>query len=500
METTGYRKQWYSIPFKLGVLLAIMTFLVQCGDDVIEWELKSTEMVITDYVYNNPEQFSEFGNLLEYTGIENLLRVRGPFTLLLPTDEAMRAYYESKNVSSYTELDKEMLEDLVYNHLFQGEITAGSIGQGALLYKNGLGDYVASEFSGIEILINKTAIIIKRDIPTSNGYVHHIDHVLEPVTGSVVEELATYPGYSIFLDGLEVTGLSDTLNIIEFPYGSATARTRYTLLAVPDTLYQRHGINSIDDLIDRYSNSEDLTALENGLYKYMVYHCLNETYYFNDLAPNDIYYLITFDNNLNIKVDDDYRINSTDSSFTGFYYELSNIPAKNGAIHTVNTLLENKPPDPQTIIFQTTDFFDLQQGPYYLNYYQRFYDGENSFEFIKWEGEFMLYYLKPSHNLMDDDCLNMNGHFEIEITTQKIPKGDYELSGFFFMGGGYPEMAVYVDGERIGNVDLEDGTWGGSPLKFGDVSFTETERHTIRLVSVRPGGLFWDYVRFKPKV
>ncbi len=499
MKTTGAIKNWYSAPLKIALLSMIMGFMVQCGDDVVPWETKSTEMVITDYVYNNPDQFSDFGDLLAYTGVENLLRVRGPFTLLLPTNEAMQAYYAGKNVSSYTEIDQQELEDLVYNHLFQGEITAGSIGQGSLLYKNGLGDYVASEFSGIEILINKTAIIIKRDIPTSNGYVHHIDHVLEPVTGSVVEELATYPGYSIFLDGLEAAGLSDTLNTIDFEYGSATARTRYTLLAVPDTLFQRFGINSVDDLVDRYSDSPDLTSLDNGFYEYMVYHCLNETHYFNDLAPSDIYYLITFDNNLNIRVDEDYKINPTDDGYTGFYYELSNIPAKNGAIHTVNTLLENKLPDPQTITFQTTDFFDLQQGPYYLNYYQRFYDGENTFEFIKWEGEFMQYYLKPAHNLMDDDCLNMNGHFEVEITTQKIPKGDYTLSGFFFMGGGYPKMAVYVDGERIGDVDLQDGSWGGSPLSFGEVSFTETKRHTIRLESLRPGGLFWDYVRFTPK-
>ena len=51
------------------------------------------------------------------------------------------------------------------------------------------------------------------------------------------------PSYSIFAEGLSLTGLKDTLQIITFPYGNKVARTRFTLLAVADTIYQRYGIN-----------------------------------------------------------------------------------------------------------------------------------------------------------------------------------------------------------------------------------------------------------------
>lgn len=501
MKTTIKILKGIKIPGRSILIIILSLLALRCQDDVNEWKPKTSELVITDYVYSEPGLFSEFGGILEYTGLENLLRIRGPFTLLLPTNTAMQEYYVRMNVSSYEELDRKTLEDLVYNHTFQGEITAGSIGLGTLPYENGLGDFVASDLPGSDILLNKKATIIKRDILTANGIVQHIDYVLEPITQSIFDVLSKYSGYSIFLSGLERAGLSDTLKILSFPYGNTTARTRFTLLAVPDTLYNREGIYSIDDLIAKYTTGGDLTDINNGFYQYMEYHCLSGTYYFSDFTTGeqgDIYYLISNNNYINIKVEEDYKINKEDSTYTGFYFDLSNIPAKNGTVHTVNTQLPNEETELVEIIHQTTDYFDVHQGDYYIDHYQRFYDGQNTFEFIKWDAEFLQYYYKIDHNLMDDDALNLNGHFWVEITIPKIRKGKYQISTFMFYG----ENAItawYLDGTYLGQVDPRDENWGGPPLNVGDpVEFLETETHTIRLESVVPGQLFWDYVRFLP--
>jgi len=485
-----------AIRFTLIVSLAFLS--IRCQNDVIEWEPSSDQMVITDYVYSEPEMFSEFGEALQLTGIENLLRVRGPYTLLLPVNSAMEEYYSRRGVSSCSEIPVEELEDLVYNHILQGEVGTGGIGPGKLIYQNGLNDFVASDLPGSDILLNKTATIIKRDITAANGVVHHLDYVLEPITEGVYDILSSYEGYSIFLQGLEKAGLVDTLNVISFPYGQITARTRYTLLAVPDTLFNRMGIHSVDDLINAYSDSEDLTDMNNGFYKYMEYHCLSGTHYFSDFAPEDIYYLISYENYLSIVVEEDFKVNKTDTGYTAFYYDLSNIPAKNGAIHTISTLLENTETGLAEIIFQTTDYFDLHQGSYYINqYYQRFYDGENTFEFIKWDAEYLMYYYKIDHHLMDDDALNLNGHFWIEITTPKIRKGKYTLSTFMFFGGN-SVTAWYIDGEYLGQFDLSEYGWGPPAEEVGEVDFQETKQHTIRLQTIVPGGIFWDYVQFTP--
>lgn len=484
-----------------ALVIFIAAFFSACETEVKEWEATLNELVITEYVINNPELFSEFEGVLNVTGVGNILRVRGPFTLMLPTNNAMQAYYSKMGVSSFDEIDIETLETLAYNHIFQGEISTGSIGQGALPYVNGLGDFVASDLPGVDIEINKTAILVKRDVFVSNGYIHHIDQVLEPIVDDVFNTLKKDGGYSIFTNGLERTGLNDTLTIIDFPYGNTTARNRYTILAVPDTLFAREGINNVDELIAKYSDSDDITSSANAFYRFMEYHCISGTFYFTDFKPGDkgeIYYLISYNNYLNIKVGKDYRVNDTDTSFTGFHYTQSNIPAKNGTIHTVNTMLPEAESEPVEVTIQTTDFFDLQQGSYYLNHYQRFYDGENTFEKIKWDAESLLYYLKPDHNLMEDDCLNLDGHFWVQITTPKIRKGKYEFFWQGFQGDGRPVMACYVDGVYFAEVNPNLGVWNDPPLSIGIIEFDETAEHTIKLQTTIPGGLFWDFVQFVP--
>ncbi len=491
-QKTNYRKPAFRV--KLLSLLLIALVFTQCNTQVQEWKPKSDQLVITEYVYDNPELYTEFGNVLRVTGVENLLRVRGPFTLLLPTDEAMKAYYASMNVTSYDQIDVETLKDFAYNHIFSGEYSAGVIGMGAMPSKNALGDYVATDLPGIDILINKEAKITKRDIHVSNGYIHQIDHVIDVVTKSVYEVLKDDPGYSIFTQGLEKTGISDTLSVIDFQYGTSTARNRYTILAVPDTLYNRFGINSIDDLVAKYSNGSDLKDPNNSFNQYMVFHCLSGTHYFTDFQPDNVYYIISEENYLNIKVENDFEINKSDSGYTGFYFDQSNVPAKNGVIHTVNSLLPNEDAAPAEIVFQTTDYFDFQQEPCYGHYYQRFFDGANTFKYIKWDAEYLEYYFKNEDLFMDADGISLNGHFWIEITTPKIRAGKYMLGTYWFGGA---VTAWYIDGKYISDIDLANLTWNNW-MDVGEVDFTETSNHVIKVKTLVPGQIFWDRVRFTP--
>ena len=63
-------------------------------------------------------------------------------------------------------------------------------------------------------------------------------------------------------------------------------------------------------------------------------------------------------------IDTDYKINYDldTKQNTGFNIPASNTPAKNGALHSVDDLLPSIEPEPATVTFETTDFFDLQQG------------------------------------------------------------------------------------------------------------------------------------------
>jgi uncharacterized surface protein with fasciclin (FAS1) repeats len=469
---------------------------------------KSEQQVITQYILDerNADLYSEFGEILKTTGLNSLLAVRGPFTLFLPTNDAMHEYYLEKNVSSYTELDSTTLRALILNHLIGLRIISNDIGLGTLPDTNARGDYIATEFLGSNIIVNKKAMIIDRDIYTANGVIHAIDKVLSPIEDDVYTVLQNTPGYSIFTAGLEMTGLMDTLKIIRFPYGPRYARTRFTILAVADTLYQKNGINSIDDLINNYTDEPDsITLLQNDFYRYMEYHCLGGTYYLSQLETR-LYPILSYNNNLSVTISDDYKINlnSQTNEYTAFVLKESNIPAKNGVIHTVADLLPVTLPEPMPITFEVTDFFDFKQGDYYrLHHYEKFSDGQNTFEKIKWGGDFLQYYYKdhdsPSTSMINYDCLNMNGYWWIEITVPKIMKGKYRLEAYTFIGTDYTDCLVYID-DVLQEELFDMGREGGSPslTKIADVDWDKTEEHKVKLVGINASLMFWDYIRFTP--
>ena len=175
--------------------------------------------------------------------------------------------------------------------------------------------------------------------------------------------------------------------------------------------------------------------------------------------------------------------------------EQSNIPGKNGTIHTVAGLLSVVNPKPQTILWETTDHFDLKQGDYYDKYYARWFDGQNTFKNIKWEGDYLLYYFKDhdTGKVLNDDCLSMSGWWWCQVTTPKIMKGKYKLTSNLWSG--QINYAVYVDGVNTAMIKSSDPAESTS---WGEFDWTETQPHTIKVVATSPGLLFWDTLIFTP--
>jgi len=312
------------------------------------------------------------------------------------------------------------------------------------------------------------------------------------------------PEFKIFKEGLERSGIKDTLQLITFPYGNRTARTRFTILAVPDSVYKKHDINSIDDLIEWTGGHPDsLEYINDPFYRYMEYHCLTETYYLSDLESRLIP-ILSHDNNVSMTIDTDYKINyvkKTDK-YTGFYVDQSNNPAKNGALHVIKDLLPVIQPEPSIFVQETTDFFDIQQGDYIGKYYMKWGGdvGQTQFKYIKWKGDYLLYYYKPNHGrtpIANNDNLSMLGFWTIEITTEKVMKGTYKVGANIWTGGDdLPIFDVYLDNVRIAaNVNARISS---TKMEFGEITWDKTERHTMQLVCTGWGVVFWDTIIFTP--
>ena len=480
---------------QVSKLLIFAVLLFGCNTEPQLWSVKSTQQVISEYVETNTE-FSEFNKILESTGLNSLLAVRGPFTLFLPSDTEMKAYYAEKGVGSYTDFSEEFLKQLALNHVIGAYIETGDVGLGAIREPNAIGDFIVSEFQGADIVLNIHSKIIKRDIIASNGVIHHIDKVLDPITKSVYDVVASNPSYSLFTEGLNRTNLRDTLQTITFPYGNKEARTRFTIFAVADSTFNRFGITTIDQLIAYFTNRPDsITYLNNEFFRYMEYHCVANTYYLNTMETG-LYPTITYDYNLSIRVDDDYKINiDSDDNYTKFVIDQSNNPGKNGTVHTVAGLMPVTQPKPSTIIWETTDHFDLKQGDYFGKYYARWFDGQNTFANIKWEGDYMLYYYKnhDTGEVLNDDCLSMSGWWWCEVTTPKIMKGKYKITSNLWSG--QIDYAVYIDGV---NTALIKSTDPAKSTTWAEVDWTKTETHKFKVFATSPGLLFWDTIIFTP--
>jgi uncharacterized surface protein with fasciclin (FAS1) repeats len=473
-----------------------------CTQEPKLWDLKTDKQVASDFIESNPE-FSEFAKLIEVTGLEALLGIRGPYTILLPNDNAMFAFYKEKGVNSLMDFDEKYRRNLALNHIITNEIASGDFGLGALRDTNAIGDFIVSEFEGSDIILNKYAKIIDRDVRLANGYAHIIGNVIDPVTKDIYTVAAEDPSYKIFTEGLKITGIKDTLEQISFPYGNKSARTRFTLLAVPDTTYNRYGINNVDDLIVwTGANPDSVTYLNNPFYRYMEYHCMAGTYYLSDLNTQ-LYPILSHDNNISMTIDTDYKINyqAKLKKYTAFIIPASNTPSKNGAIHAISDLLPVIQPDPISIIFETTDFFDLKQKDCFGKYYDKWEDGKNTFAKIHWVGNYMQYYYKPTQpENINYDALQMFGYWSISVTFPKVMKGKYTVSIYQpIWGNAIAPCYVYLDGVKTPYNYETEATGGKAGLqKIADADFKTTAEHTITIENFMWGGCWWDYARFDP--
>jgi len=417
-----------------------------------------------------------------------------------------RQYFQEKGIQSFEELDSVELRQLILNHLLTAEIETNSMPDGSLSSRNAIGDYIVSGFVDSDIIINKVAKIIDRDIQNVNGSIHVIDKVLEPYQYTVFDVLSNDPGYSIFVKGLEITNIKDTLKNIEFNFGNIKMfRSWFTILAIHDSIFNKWGVNSVDDLIVLYANGdENFSSKTNGFYRYFEYHCLKDALFlsdFSNISGEKNKPSISEDMTIHIEASDKYIINpENDSVYTRIFDEWANIPAKNGVIHPIDGLLPVDEPIPEKWLWNVTYHLDTENEEWFLNHYARFNDGQNTFANIKWQGDFLLYYLKsgPNHS----ESWQLNGYFWIEITTPKIPKGKYDMFISMLVAAESPDLNAYLDGERVDGFlkGRDPSSWDTKEIFMTTVDFESTESHKIRLETINFGLLFWKEVICYPVI
>lgn len=497
---------------------------------------------ISAYLEDNKDNYSSFYKIVQEGRLSDPLSAYNPFgngfTLFLPTDAAFESYIEqSPKYESFEELmeDTDFVRLLGRYHLVNIQMESNEFPYGALPDTTMSGDFLTIGFStdldSTVYKVNNLAPIISGNLEMTNGYVHVISQVLQPVNYSGYQWLKDNPDYSILAQALDITGLKDTLGIYRTTTSGQVVPNKYTILSEHDSIFQREGISDIDDLVVRYATPGlELTDPNNALYQFAAYHIMEGSYFLADLEKNGNYntmansplgLLTGLEIKLNTGVDtfrleiDEYQ-DTTYINYISIYYQESNILTKNGAVHFITEVLEYYTPGVATRTFQFYEEPEINAvrntpGSYFFNKQE-----QDELEVISWIGpDFLLYYKSSSTSepASNKDYLELEGNFKFDYTIPKILPGKYTV---YIRAHGYNQnnehatILVYLDDKRMGgSYNLNSGGQSasnpysiqnnGNGYKVGSIEFTKYSEHLVTIETLIPGLMLWDWVRFVPE-
>jgi uncharacterized surface protein with fasciclin (FAS1) repeats len=503
--------------YRILILLLLLTCFGLHGcreEEHLEVFFEEEELLISDYLEEHAEKFSSLIRVLEIAGLKSTLNAYGHYTFFAPDDDAFDAFLAQQGKSSVEEFDPAYLTTLIRYHLLDIEIESAYFRDGAIQDTTYSGDYLVITFTegGLETILVNDALITDRDIHLENGIIHGIDKVLKPLVGSIFNRLQELETFSIFSEALEITGINDTLDLVRIDLNEDIfIRSRFTVFAEPDEVYNENGITSVSDLVSRYSDTDDPADKSNGLHQFIAYHIVPGLYYLNEI---DSFNYPTLAENMliNVKLENNVFLNWQQEEADGqpiekyiaVIEEHSNQQAKNGVLHEIDNILEPHEPDPAKLIIDLTDYQGLSLGQSYTEKDLEDIPGittENTgVQFrnsILADGETNLQTTSNTAGWMVEFDLApiLRGKYDVYLHWASHPINTGSAQGFW-------------DGARFGDLFsfVHNKRWPGVEWKYdyntstymGRLLLTVTEKHKIKFISLQNGYGNFDYLVFWP--
>lgn len=487
------------------------------------------QMSILDFIVDSTDNnCSSFLEILKAAELDKTLSAYNPdgegYTLFLPDNAAVDRFIEvDPKFNTLNDLlsNKEYVKVLARYHVINKGILANDFPFGAFPEPTLSEDYLTVTFVVLPdtayYKINNQAPVVRRDVEASNGYVHMISEMLQPITYTTYDWLEEHSAYSIFKAAVDLTGFKDELDfVLKDPDNQELP---VTLLLEPDSIYKKYKINSVNDLIASVSpNNNDYTNELNPLYNFVGYHLLNGNYYLDDFEGNNTNYSTQSDVPLNIDgTGIDIKINNlkqvldtiikpgndtTYIKYVGVYYDASNVISQTGAVHFVDHILYQQRPSMADVSF------DFYEEPYFSELRAEIgdyiIDSHDALDRISWTDGVDLFFVKAeeSNTAWNDDFIQIDGDFVVTYRIPKVVQGKYNV---IFRAEAYNSenalVEIYIDGKKVGGlIDLSTGGSSGSPFRdyqLGTIDFIKYEEHNVQVKSLIPGRFLWDNIRFE---
>lgn len=485
---------------------------------------------LAQYMDRYPETYSEFLKVLDKAQMRHTLNAYGTYTLFAPSNEAMEAYYVSKGGSSIDILDEEFCKKLVRYHLLSAVVSSAQFIGGRLPALNYTEDYLIVEFGigGLNsIYINKESLVSQKDIVVSNGIIHTIEKVMDPIDDGTASIIEANPQFSIFSEALLQTGLNERLDVISYVDDNGfVIKPEYTLFIESDETFRENGINSYEELEAKYSITGSVTDEDNELYQFVAYHCLPGRFYLNDFELDQVMSFNTLSKELvSVEASDEFYINKhqqfdtihttvivdgipvdttiieVTEAYQSFKRLSSNNITKNGVYHELDQLMNVFIPAPVYFKFDFSSYPELAEVRD-LDSKTEPLPPSNEIEGMNYKGTMVVAnkFSKRS-KLNDQNAIQISGEgWWVEFKLPKILKGKYDVLLNTKRTKTSCDVQAFFDGRKLGEpIDLfTKGMYYQQHQYVGSVNLTETEEHTIKFVQTTSGVAIFDYLEFVP--
>ncbi len=525
--------------FILFYFLTTILLLVSCKDEEKVLFTGDDYQNIMQYMLQEEDQYSSFISIVRAGKMEDMLssynsNIEGQdYTLFLPNNDAVNLFIENSTIySSLEELlaDSTYALELVKYHTLNTSVYTDEFPNGVMPTRTLSDDFLTIIFSNndgeVNYRINNQSSLIIKDIELSNGIIHTIDQMLEPIIYTAYEwvKINSTNGYGIFSQLLDSTGLKDTLNYYELDDIGRKEYTEYTMFAETDELYLTNGISSFEDLATRISPSnQDYTSENNALNKYARYHILVNSYFLDEFESSStsqetqVYetygdYPISIDLDLDLKVNvgtavfdsnvSDYT--TTNTNYLLFDNESSNKLTKTGALHELNQMLYPFLPSKQTVTLQFYNDKSISAASEYEGAVRIIQEDLTAIEL---EGVDYITYSKESTDISgvsNSDYVYVYGNFKFTYHTPRLLAGKYKIVLVMYSGPTSADFIFYFNEKKTGSIFRlysEIPSWlsgGRDRISLGEVNVSGYESQELKFSAISPGELKIDRIIFEP--
>ena len=128
---------------------------------------------------NEAGKFNKLNETLSKSGLNENLKGAGPFTVFAPLDDAFAAISAQTYYGLLRDENKDKLVNILGRHVFSKKIISSEI-DGEIKLKAINGEEITiKKVNGI-VYINE-AEVVTADVEVSNGVIHYINRVLQPL-------------------------------------------------------------------------------------------------------------------------------------------------------------------------------------------------------------------------------------------------------------------------------------------------------------------------------